>query len=86
MFFTGFIVAEEFSLENVFDEFFRNCAGTVGVGAGAADAEFKGVVGGAGVAVGEAGDAEEDFVAGFYILVAETSVFVVEGAAEKIGD
>ena len=92
MLFAGFVVAEEFSLQDVFEQFFGNDARAGFVRLRTAGGELERVVGGTGVAVGERGDTEEDVVGGLDGFVAEAGhgrqavVFVVEGAAEKFGD
>jgi len=58
----------------------------VGTGFGAADAEFEGIVGGAGVTVGERRDAEKNLFRCGDGLLSETVFFVGECAVEKFGD
>src|SRR5271170_3611018 len=95
MLLAGFVVAEEFALENVFEKFARDGARTGRGRFGAASGEFERVVGGAGVAVGEGRDAKEDLVSSFYIFAfmcgrktgdSEAAFFVGDGAAEQLND
>jgi len=91
--FARFIVAEEFALEDIFEESASDaadagcvaCGGSVS-GLGAAGAEFQGVVGGAGVAIGVGGNAEEDVVGGIEMRVAKSALGISEGAVEEIND
>ena len=91
--FARFIVAEEFALEDIFEEFARDAAdggrtargGGIG-GLGAAGAEFEGVVGDAGVAIGIGGDAEKDVVGGIEMRVTKAAFGISEGAVEEIDD
>jgi len=82
--FAGFVVAEKLALENVFEQLGSDFADAARVWFGTAGTEFKGVVSGAGVAIGEAGDAEEEIVGSLQILAAQTTFVVVEGATEKL--
>src|SRR6266702_8156873 len=86
MLLAGFVVAEEFPLKNVFEEFRSDGAHAPFTGMRAADGEFYRVVGGAGVAIRERRDAEEDVVRSFCSFVAQAVFFVPEGAAEKFDD
>ena len=88
-----FVVAQEFALEDVFEESARDAAdgGRIAGGAaigglGAEGAEFEGVVGGAGVAVGIGGDAEEDVVGGIEMSVTKAAFGISKGAVEEIDD
>src|SRR5690242_15672447 len=84
--FAGFIVAEKFALEDVFEELRGDCADTGFIRLGALGAELEGVVRGAGVAIRERSDAEEKVVARGDALFAKTVLFIGEGAAEKFDD
>src|SRR5258708_10099775 len=86
MFLAGFVVPEKLALEDVLEEFMCDDADALRIRASAARSELQDVVGGAGVAVGERSDAEEDFFARVEIFVAETAVFVGECAAKKFND
>ena len=70
MFFAGFVVAEEFALENVFEKFSRDDARSIFLGTRAFDSELERVVRGAGVSVGKRGDAKEGVVGDFEGFVA----------------
>jgi len=93
VFLAGLVVAEEFALEDIFEEFAGDatdggrvgCDGGIG-GLGAAGAEFEGVVGGAGVAIGIGGDAEEDVLGGVEMSVSEAAFGISEGAVKEIDD
>ena len=90
MFFAGFIVAEKLSLEDVFEEFFRD--GTAArvrrsfYRCGTSRGEFERVVGGAGVAICEGGDAEQDVVRYGDGVFAETVLLVGERATKEFDD
>src|SRR5215469_2339121 len=84
--FAGFVVPEEFALENVLEEFGSYGPRGVFLETRTLGSEFEGVVGGAGVAVGERGDAKEDVFGDFDRFVAEAAVLVSEGAAEQVDD
>src|SRR5260370_19776300 len=86
MLFAGFGVAEELSLQNVVEKFRSDGARTFFTGLRAADGKLERVVGSAGVAIRERGDAEEDVVGSFRRFVAQAVFFVLEGAAEKLDD
>src|SRR5258707_9982730 len=86
MFLAGLVVTEKLALEDVLEEFVRDDADALRIRAGAARGEFQDVVGGAGVAVGEGSDAEEDLIVGVEIFVCETALLVGEGAAKKFDD
>ncbi len=62
MLLAGFVVAEKFSLQHVFEEFGRNDAHAFLAGLRSADGKLERIVTGAGVAIRERGDAEEDVV------------------------
>ena len=71
VFFAGFVVAKQFALEDVFEEFAgdgdrgsRLRRRMRGFGGQALNGEVERVVGGAGVAIGEGGDAKENVVTG----------------------
>src|SRR5262249_56234861 len=61
--FAGFVIAKQLALENVFEEFFGDDPRSVAARLGSASGEFQRVVGGARIAVGVRGDAEENVVA-----------------------
>src|SRR5260370_39037105 len=86
MLFAGFVVAEELSLQNVFEKFRSDGARTFFTGLRAADGKLQRVVGGAGGAIRERGDAEEDVVRSFRRFVAQAVFFVLEGPTEKFDD
>src|SRR5208337_2971711 len=86
----GFIVAQEFALEDIFEESAGDAAdgGRIAGGArigglGAEGAEFEGVVGGAGVAIGIGGDAEENVVGGIKMSVSKAAFGISEGAVKE---
>jgi len=91
--FARFIIAEELALEDIFEEFARDAAdagrtargGAIG-GLSAAGAEFEGVVGDAGVAIGIGGDAEKDVVGGIEMSVTKAAFGISKGAVEEIDD
>src|SRR5260370_9049445 len=86
MLFAGFGVAEELSLQNVVEKFRSDGARTFFTGLRAADGKLERVVGSAGVAIRERGDAEEDVVRSFRRFVAQAVFFVLEGPTEKFDD
>src|SRR5260370_39116539 len=86
MFLASFVVAEEFSLEDVFEKFACNDAHAGFVRRRAADGQFERIVSSASVAIREGGDAEEDIVGSVDRFISKTVFFVVQGAAEKLGD
>src|ERR1700740_1284860 len=86
MFLAGFVVTEKLALEDVFEEFVRDDAGALRIGTRAARGEVQDVVGGAGVAVGERSDAEEDVIVRVEIFVCETALLVGKRAAKKLHD
>jgi len=86
MLLAGLVVAEEFSLQDVFEKLWRDDAHAFLAGLRSADGELERVVAGAGVAIRERGDAEEDVVGSFNGFVSETVFFVVQGAAQEFGD
>ncbi len=98
VFFASLVVAEEFALEEGFEEVWCDllcgwsCSGTrrradlvIGVPE-AFRTKFQGVVSGAGIAIGEGGDAEENIVGDGDVFVAEAAVGVGEGAFEEFDD
>ena len=87
--FAGFIVTEEFALEDIFEEFAGDAADAGGIaggggirGLGAAGAKFERVVGGAGIAIGIGGDAEENVIGGIEMSVTKAAFGIGEGAVE----
>src|SRR5207245_7635255 len=84
MLLAGFVVAQEFALEHVFEEFGSDDARTFFTGLRSADGKLERVVAGAGVAIRKGRDAEEDIVRRFRSFVAQAAVFVREGTAEKL--
>jgi hypothetical protein len=93
MLLASFIVAKEFALEDSFEEFAgdysrggRFVGGGGSGGLGAAGAEFEGVVGGAGVAIGIGSDAEKNVVGGIELGVTEAAIGIGEGAVKEIND
>src|SRR5260370_8746228 len=86
MLFAGFVVAEEFSLENVFEEFLGDDARAFLVGLRPADSKLERVIAGAGVAIRVRGDTEEDVFGSVDGFAAKAVLFVVQGAAEKLDD
>ncbi len=83
---TGFVVAEEFALQDVFEELRSDHAHAGFVRTSAGGSELERVVSGARVTVGEGGDAKENVVRDFYRIVPEAVFFVSEGAAKKLDD
>src|SRR2546429_6211677 len=92
MLFPGFVVAEEFALENVFEEFAGDDPSGAFLGLSALGGELQCVVGGASVAVCEGGDAKKNVVRHFGRFVAaawhgeEAARFGGEGAAKQLDD
>src|SRR5256884_5996565 len=92
MLFPGFVVAEEFALENVFEEFAGDDPSGAFLGLSALGGELQCVVGGASVAVCEGGDAKKNVVRHFGRFVAaawhgqQAARFVGEGAAKQLDD
>src|SRR3984957_12682460 len=86
VFFAGLVIAEEFLLENFFEEFSRDGAGAGDPGLGTPRGQIKSVIGGASVTIGIGSDPEENVVASFRILVAEAAFFVGHGATKQIDD
>src|SRR5437016_14307959 len=83
MFLARLVVAQEFPLEHVFEELWGDGAHSLFTQLRAADGKLERVVSGAGVAIRERGDAEEDVVGSFDGLIPEAVFFVIQGAAEE---
>jgi len=81
--FAGFVVAEESALKDGFEEVPGDWNGPGGVRFRAFGAELEGVVGGASVAVGERGDAEEHVVGDGDFFVDEAAFLLGQGAPEE---
>ena len=73
-------------MQHVFEEFRGDGAHTLFTKLRAADGKLKRVVSGAGVAVREGGDAEEDVVGSVDGFVPKAVFFVIQGAAEEFSD
>jgi len=86
MFLAGLVVTEKLALQDVLEEFVREDADALRIRAGAARCELQDVVGGARVAVGEGGDAEEDVVGCAEIFACEAALLVGKRAAKKFND
>src|SRR5437016_7086244 len=85
MLLAGFVVAQEFALEHVFEEFGSDDARTFFTGLRSADGKLERVVAGAGVAIRKGRDAEEDIVRRFRSFVAQAAVFVRRSEERRVG-
>src|SRR5258708_29600024 len=79
----GFIVAEEFSLQDVFEEFLCDDARARFVRRHAAHSQLQRVVSSASVAIRTGGDAEKNIVGSVDRFIPETAPFLVEALPEE---
>src|SRR5579859_6813107 len=86
MLFTGFVVAEKFALQDVFEQFASDGERSAELANGAACGQLQRIVGGAGVAVGIGRNAQENLVAGLDVFVTKSALFVANGAAQQLHD
>src|SRR5260370_39077048 len=86
MLFASFVVAQELSLQHVFEKLGSDDAQAIFIGLRAADGKLERVVSGSGVAVSVGSDSEQNIVGSGDGLIPKAMLFVLEGATNKLDD